>query len=157
MVAILSCLLSPSNIKDLVYRRVLLQGRWHHEKSVVMGPRKYETLNGYHLVTPLESTALAESNAVLVNRGFVSTETAVSIQEGQGASSSQQVDQPTGLVQVLGILAPAFQKSIFTPDNDPQKGQWIWPDVRAIANWAGDENLQIEPVMIDEIFGKVPL
>lgn len=136
------------------YRRVKLQGAWLHSKSVLLGPRKYDSFNGYHLFTPLVRRSGDEGAAstVLVNRGFVSDDTTMLANKNpevisRGAARSEPLE-----VEVVGLLAPPFVTSIFTPDNEPEKGQWIWPDLPALAEHAGGEAANVQPVLIESIF-----
>lgn len=57
-------------------------------------------------------------------------------------------------MEVVGILSPPFVTSIFTPENRPEKGEWIWPDLEALVVNAGGEAQNVQPVMVDSIFGE---
>lgn len=52
----------------LTYRRVRLEGEFDHARTVVWARRAYQGSPGAHVVTPL---ILADGSAVLVNRGWV--------------------------------------------------------------------------------------
>jgi surfeit locus 1 family protein len=56
-------------------------------------------------------------------------------------------------VDVLGLLSPPFKPGVFTPNNVPEKGQWIWADVPALVDHAGGEAGNVQPVVVEAIFG----
>ncbi|KCV67613.1 hypothetical protein H696_05900 [Fonticula alba] len=51
---------------------------------------------------------------------------------------------PTGPVDVIGMLRHPIRPSSFTPDNVPEKGQWHWIDVGQLA-----DTLRADPIVID--------
>lgn len=59
----------------------------------------------------------------------------------------------TGKVEVLGMLRASQERNSFTPDNLPEKGQWYWADVDAMAQYAGGADVGVQPVYIDAVFG----
>lgn len=106
-----------------------------------MGPRVRNGTNGYHLVVPLVRD---NGSTVLVDRGFVSKE---------------RVDEckkylEDGDVEILGMLRTSHVRNSFTPDNHPEKGEWYWADVDAMAEYAGGEKAGVQPVLVEEIFGE---
>lgn len=117
-----------------------------------MGPRKYETHNGYHLVTPLERSSSPPNQAttILVNRGFISDSTAASFNKDAERISKHASTDTTAVVD--GMLAPPFTPSTFTPANDPEKNVWIWADVPAIAQHAGGEAENVQPILVESVF-----
>lgn len=142
------------SLSELVpYRKVLLHGQWLHDKSLLLGPRKHDTFNGYHLFTPFAraSPSSPEATTILVNRGFISHEVATSHQLDAQRISELAQGQPQAAV--LGLLAPPFQPGIFTPNNDSAKGQWIWADIPALVEHAGGEAANVQPIVVEAIFG----
>jgi surfeit locus 1 family protein len=137
-------LYSLSVIPEFIYRRVLIRGRWDHAHSMLVGPRTYDGTHGFHLITPLIRT---DGTTVLVDRGFISKE--------QAQNPIQNL--PEGEVQVLGMLRTSQPRNKFTPDNEPEKGVWYWIDADAMANYAGGAEAGVQPVFIEEIFGKYRL
>lgn len=129
-----------SVLPEFTYRKVLLRGRWDPEHSILLGPRVREGATGYHLVTPL---VRQDGTTVLVDRGFVSKEFA------EQAKAAQAQD---GEVEVLGMLRTTQARNNFTPDNHPERGEWYWADVEAMAEYAGGERANVQPVFIEEIF-----
>jgi surfeit locus 1 family protein len=118
-----------------------------------MGPRKYDTHNGYHILTPLErSSSSNHASTILVNRGFISDSTAASFDK-DAQRISKHADAGD-IAAVNGILAPPFTPSTFTPANDPEKGVWIWVDLPAIAQHVGGDAEGVQPILIESIFGE---
>ncbi|KAI0931688.1 hypothetical protein AcW2_000527 [Taiwanofungus camphoratus] len=84
----------------------------------------------------------ADGSTVLVDRGFVSKEMA----------NDAKRRQEDGEVEILGLLRTSHVRNSFTPDNNPQKGEWYWTDVDAMAEYAGGERSGVQPVFVEEIF-----
>lgn len=117
-----------------------MRGRWDHAHAILLGPRVYDGTNGYHLIEPL---VRIDGTTVIVDRGFI---------------SQDQVDNKTylqdgGEVEVLGMLRTGHVRNRFTPDNHPEAGKWYWADIDAMAQYAGGESENVQPVYIEEIFG----
>jgi surfeit locus 1 family protein len=106
----------------------------------MLGPRVREGASGYHLVTPLVRT---DGSTILVNRGFVSKDHAGRPQHSQ---DNREVD-------VTGVLRMSESRNRFTPDNQPEKNEWYWADVDAMAEYAGGMQADVQPVLVDEVFG----
>ncbi|KAF7793399.1 hypothetical protein EIP86_004511 [Pleurotus ostreatoroseus] len=126
-------------IPDFTYRKVILKGKWDHKHALLLGPRVYDGQNGYHLVEPL---IRSDGSTILVDRGFVSKE--------RGDVLSQLKDE--GEVQILGMLRTTQVRNNFTPDNHPEKGEWYWADVDAMAEYAGGATSGVQPVFVEEVF-----
>jgi surfeit locus 1 family protein len=124
-----------------VYRKVLLKGRWDHEHTIFLGPRVRDGSIGFHLITPL----LRENGStVLVDRGFI-------LKDSINADAHKKAEGP---VEVLGLLRKGHTRNRFTPNNHPEKGVWHWVDLSAIVESAGGANANVQPVFVEEIFGK---
>jgi surfeit locus 1 family protein len=106
-----------------------------------LAPRVREGVHGVHVITPLIRD---NGSTVLVDRGFVSKEAA--------SRSSDQQDQ--GVVEVLGMLRTSQSRNTFTPDNHPEDGIWYWADINAMAEFAGGVQGGVQPVFVEQIFGK---
>ncbi|KAI0082104.1 mitochondrial protein required for respiration [Panus rudis PR-1116 ss-1] len=128
-----------SAVPTFAYRRVLLKGKFDYSHAMLVGPRVRDGAHGYHLVVPL---VRPDGSTVLVDRGFVSQEAV--------ASSSWRREE--GDVQILGMLRTSQVRNKFTPDNHPEKGEWYWADVSAMAEFAGGSAANVQPVYIEEIF-----
>lgn len=109
---------------------------------MLLGPRVCEGTQGYHVITPLIRT---DGSTVLVDRGFVSKD----------AINKGAFTRDLGEVEVLGMLRNSQSRNSFTPNNDPKKGEWYWTDVDAMSEFAGGESAGVQPVFIEEIFGKL--
>lgn len=132
---------SLAAIPEFVYRRVTLRGKWDHAHSMLLGPRVLDGTNGSHLITPL---VRANGSTVLVDRGFIS----------ERAAAKRDYPTPDGNVEVHGMLRESQARNNFTPDNNPTKGEWYWADVTAMADYAGGESSNVQPVLVEEIFGE---
>ena len=124
-----------------MYRRVILQGTWDHTHSMLLGPRVLDGTNGFHLITPL---VRENGSTILVDRGFISEHTA----------AKRSYPLPDGAVEVHGMLRDSQARNSFTPDNNPEKGEWYWADTAAMADYAGGEPHCVQPVLVEEIFGE---
>lgn len=108
---------------------------------MLLGPRVREGVHGVHLITPLIRDT---GSTVLVDRGFISKEVA----------SSSSYQQEPGEVEVLGMLRTSQPRNTFTPDNHPEDGKWYWIDINAMAEYGGGEEAGVQPVFVEQIFGK---
>jgi surfeit locus 1 family protein len=107
---------------------------------MLLSPRVREGVHGFHVIMPLIREI---GSTVLVDRGFVSREFVnllPKLEEGD--------------VEVLGMLRTSQKRNLFTPDNKPADGEWYWADVDTMAEFAGGEKAGIQPVLVEEIFGK---
>ncbi|KAH9954400.1 mitochondrial protein required for respiration [Russula dissimulans] len=126
-------------IPEFVYRRVILRGRWDRACAMLLGPRVLDGSNGFHLITPL---VRENGSTILIDRGFISEHNA----------AKRQYPTPDGDVEVHGVLRESQARNYFTPDNNPAKGEWYWVDVSAMAEYAGGESSNVQPVLVEEIF-----
>ncbi len=109
--------------EDLDHRAATLQGTWLWMRSFKVAPRTYEGAVGYHLYMPLR---LADGQIVVVNRGFVP--------EGQAILPESQEK----VFAVQGVLRrPETRKPWASPENDPSRGVWAWPDLAAMRHEIG--------------------
>lgn len=107
---------------------------------MLLGPRVLDGTNGFHLITPL---VRINGSTVLVDRGFIS----------EHAAAKRNYPTRDGNVEVHGMLRESQARNNFTPDNNPTKGEWYWADVAAMADYAGGEPSNVQPVLVEEIFG----
>jgi len=126
-------------IPDFAFRKVMLKGHWDTKHAILLGPRVRNGTNGYHLVVPLVRD---NGSTVLVDRGFVSKELA----------DSCKTHLESGEVEILGMLRTSHVRNNFTPDNHPERNEWFWADVDAMAEYAGGEKAGVQPVFVEEIF-----
>jgi len=116
--------------KDWEYRRVTMTGHFLYDHEFLIKPRTRDGVVGYHMFTPFERLS---GGMVLVNRGWISKEL------------MPKAERPQGIIQIEGIIQLP-RKSYWTPQNDPQKNDWYWPDVNAMAAAAGLKN--VVPVIV---------
>ena len=93
------------------------------------------------MVTPL---IRENGSTILVDRGFISREFVSSIDS----------NPYEGEVEVLGMLRISQLRNRFTPDNKRSEGLWYWTDVEKMAEAAGGEQANVQPVFVEQIFGK---
>ncbi|KAH8099270.1 SURF1 family-domain-containing protein [Cristinia sonorae] len=124
-------------VPEFVFRKVYLKGTWDHEHSMLLKPRTHDGTHGYHVITPL---VRSNGSTVLVDRGFISQEFA------------ENWSKESGEVELLGMLRTAQKRNNFTPDNHPEKNEWYWSDTDAMAEYAGGEKGNVQPVFVEEIF-----
>ena len=108
---------------------------------MLLSPRVREGVHGVNVVTPL---IRENGSTILVDRGFVSREFVSSIDS----------NPYEGEVEVLGMLRTSQPRNRFTPDNKPSEGLWHWTDIETMAGSAGGEQANVQPVFIEQIFGK---
>lgn len=116
----------PDHIDDPTaweYRRVTLRGRYDAAQFFLQ-PRTQDGKTGYHLVMPF---VLAKGKTVFVNRGWVAED------------ARSRIETPTGEHTVTGIVQIPYQGS-FTPENDPARAYWYWPDLAAMGKAAGRQS-----------------
>ncbi|KAI9065890.1 SURF1-domain-containing protein [Trametes sanguinea] len=128
-------------LPDFQFRKVVLKGRWDNAHAILLGPRVRDGTIGYHLVVPF---VRSDGSTVLVDRGFVTRDLAQTARRIQ--------DQQQGEVEILGMLRTAQVRNAYTPDNHPEKGEWYWADVDAMAAHAGGEEAGVQPVFVEEVF-----
>lgn len=129
-------------LPDFTFRKVVLKGRWDTSHVMLLGPRVRDGTNGYHVVVPF---IRSDGSTVLVDRGFVTKELA---QNARRLLTNEQ-----GEVEILGMLRTSQVRNYFTPDNHPEKGEWYWADIDAMASYAGGLEAGIQPVFVEEVFG----
>jgi surfeit locus 1 family protein len=138
----------PKNINlsvlpEFTFRKVVLRGTWDVAHAMLVGPRARENILGYDVVMPLVRPD--GGSTILVNRGFVSRDMV-----DQFMKVVKSAD-PSSLVEVCGMISAKGVKNMFTPQNDPVKGNWFWADANAMSAYAGGEQNGVQAVLIDEI------
>jgi surfeit locus 1 family protein len=108
------------------YRRVRLEGTFHHDRELFLGARSLNGNVGYHILTPF---ALTGGGAVLVDRGWVPIE--------RKAPESRAEGQLAGAQTLDGIVRLARGKAWMQPDNEPQSNVWFFVDLPAMAAGTG--------------------
>ena len=132
--------IDPNAIKDFDFRRVYVIGILRHDQEMLLGPRIHDGKNGFYVITPLDRGE--DGSKVLVNRGW--------IPKNLARQRARPAGLPEGPVTVAGLLREPWQKNMFTPDNVPELGQFVFPDVKQMATFTGSE-----PIWIEETMGKL--
>ncbi len=120
----------PQNIENLEYRRVILRGKFNHEKSLHMIGRQRGNFPGYFIVTPF--TVENDGRTILVNRGF---------------APPGKESRPEGIQTIEGIIRPARTKRFFAPENLPEKNVWFYENIPAMSQASG---ISLSPLVIEE-------
>jgi len=120
---------------------VIVQGKWDHEHSVLVGPRVKDGLQGFQVITPLKRP---NGSTILVDRGFVEKE----------ISNAVLKPREDGPVEITGMLRLQPKGNAFTPENDPDKGLWYWPDINKLVAHAGGTSANVQPVLMEAICDK---
>jgi surfeit locus 1 family protein len=124
----------PSLAQDSLpeYRKVRLSGSFNDDRSVFVGPRPRSSMGiteaGYFMVTPMMLDNDARTT-VLVLRGWVpeSWKKDPSKREIQDGPSRPRV------LSIRGVVRRSERPSMFVPENQPQRGDWYYIDVPAMA------------------------
>lgn len=53
---------------------------------------------------------------------------------------------------MVGMLRDQEAKNAFTPENKPEKEEWVFSNIEQMAQHTG-----AEPVLVDEVFGSSPI
>jgi surfeit locus 1 family protein len=115
--------------EGLEFRRVVVRGKYLHERELYVLNRAYKSRAGLHIITPLRRTAGAGGGVVLINRGWAPLD--------RRDPATRPGGQIAGQVEVTGIVRVGVTaRGKFTPANDPVKGLWFAPDPRAMARAA---------------------
>ena len=128
----------PRDTAGLMFRRVTLEGRFDHDRSIVLPGRALRGTPGVHIVTPL---LLDDGGAVLVNRGWLPSPDAATVDlpavpaqpgtlriEGLAlplpGAGTPRVDRagPGG-----GAAADTFRRVWYAPDPTALRAQFPYP------------------------------
>lgn len=110
-------------------------GRYLHKNEIILGPRTYEGLSGHHIITP---AIMEDGGTILVNRGWVP--------DDKTKPESRSASLTSGMTVIAGIARKPDEKGYFTPENQPEKGKWYWPDMQAIAK--ENQLINVMPYML---------
>lgn len=129
--------------KDWEFRRVRVEGRFHHDREMLLNSRVHNGQLGVEVVTPLQRD---DGSVVLVNRGWVP--------QAQQAAQSRPAGQIAGVVTIEGVLRRERPTGYFTPKNVPGDGLWFYVDLAAMARWAGAD--RAFPLLLEAGPSKIP-
>ncbi len=128
-----------SAVAELEFRRVVVRGRFLHDKELYVLNRTHKSVVGVHVITPLRRNLIDGGGVVLINRGWVPHD-----RQDPARRPTGQLDgnlEITGVVRI-GVTA----RGKFTPANDAARGQWYAPAPLAMAQAVGVDapNLIVE-------------
>ncbi len=127
--------------KGFELRRVSVSGRFLHDRSLALVNRSHKGRPGIHVFTPL---VLADgSGTVLVDRGWAPSEK---------DRRPGELSLPAGEVTVSGVLRTGGRPGPWTPDNEPAKKIWFYPDAPAMGAALGLE--RVRPYIVEA--GPIP-
>ncbi len=125
----------------LEYLRVKMRGRFLHDKERYFYAPDPELGPGFNVYTPLELSG--GTAVVFVNRGYVP--------ETKKDPATRPSGQPTGVVDVVGLVREPGHPGRFTPDNDAKNNLWYWRDITALTASAFPEGKSaVIPLIIDQ-------
>jgi surfeit locus 1 family protein len=116
---------------------VTATGRFRHDQEMLIGPRIHDGDDGYLVITPLERP---DGGTILVNRGWIPKKFRDHKTRGEEAL-------PRGEVTVEGLLREPWKKNMFTPNNQPEKDLFYFPDVAQMAQLTGAQPVWVEETM----------
>ena len=124
--------------RSLEFHPVVAEGVFLHDKEIYLNAIGGKGGAGFDVLTPLRED---DGPIVFVNRGFVPT--------ALRDPATRPAGQLAGTVRVSGLLRlPLDQKpSWFTPDNRPDRNDWFWIDLPAMA--AADRLAEVVLFYID--------
>jgi surfeit locus 1 family protein len=110
--------------RALEFHRVIADGVFLNDKELLLNAIGPKGGAGFDVLTPLRE---AGGHVVFVNRGYIPTELKDPARRAAG--------EPTGQVHIAGLLrlAPDNKPNWFVPDNRPDRGDWFWVDLNAMA------------------------
>jgi surfeit locus 1 family protein len=131
----------PQTLADaraLEFHPVVDEGVFLNDKEILLHAIGPQGGAGFDVLAPLEE---AGGRIVFVDRGFVPSELKDPAKRAMG--------QPAGPVRVAGLLrlAPEQKANWFVPDNRPDRDDWFWVDLAAMARADGVANMA--PFYID--------
>lgn len=109
------------NPQEWEYRHVTTKGLFLRQHAFFIEPRMHNGKVGYHLIMPMRAKY---GRIIYVNRGWVPDKDLSAIEDS------------SRYLEMEGVLQTPVKGS-FTPENDPEKGFWYWPDLAAIAKSSG--------------------
>jgi surfeit locus 1 family protein len=114
------------NGANIEYRPVTVTGMFDHNKERHFFAT-HNGYSGYYVYTPM----ITDNGTVFINRGFVPFD----LKEAETRLEGQ-ID---GEVTIIGLARSMLDErpSSIVPDNDPDKNQFFWKDLRVMASSTG--------------------
>lgn len=122
----------PADIPDpeeWEYRRVTVSGRVLAGREFLLKPRVRNGKAGYHRIVPLQTD---RGHFVFANLGW----------------SDEVPPAPLASYLSLDGLVIIPVRARFTPENNPEKNEWYWADIPAMARAAGLTVEQARPLLV---------
>ena len=110
--------------QPLAYSHVYATGIFLHEHELYLYATTESGAAGYHVITPF---VLEDGAIVLVDRGFVPAERKDAATRNAGNAADMR--EITGILR----LPPDGKSSWFVPDNRPDRNEWFYVDLPAMA------------------------
>lgn len=148
-----------ADVKSLKeYERVVMVGTFDEARNQYIGPRPRSHLGvteaGYFLVTPMtleptshhvsKNTGISFSTLVRTKKSTESTKPVntqhkrhVMVLRGWVPHHWKAEDETSRPVRLEGVVHYSENPSVFVPKNNPEKGEWHYIDVKALANAMG--------------------
>jgi surfeit locus 1 family protein len=125
----------------LEYTRVKVRGRFLHDKERYFYAPDPELGPGVNVTTPFEIAG--SKTIVFINRGYVP--------DSRRDSATRSASQPTGEVEIVGLIREQGVRGKFTPVNDVEKNLWYWRDIPALtASAFSDAKTSVLPLIVDQ-------
>jgi surfeit locus 1 family protein len=106
------------------YGRVKVAGTFEHGKEFFLAARSLKNKVGLQVIVPFKTD---DGRIVLFDRGWVPDRNA----------ATQAAVQPTGKVELTGIVRRSQIRARFAPENVPEKNVWFQADVPLMRKMAG--------------------
>tara|TARA_Y100001970_G_scaffold293181_2_gene438361 strand:+ start:4137 stop:4817 length:681 start_codon:yes stop_codon:yes gene_type:complete len=135
--------------QEFEYRRLALQGRYLHDREMLIWNKVRHGQNGFDLITPF---LLESGSSVLINRGWVPP----SWSEGVIFRS-----RPVGSIKLTGVMRRSGRPTKWVPDNNAKGDEWFFVDVTEMAKSAGLTDTKpylviVKPNIEDRSYPKAP-
>ena len=129
------------------YTRVKVRGRFLHDKERYFYAPDPDLGPGVNVTTPFEISG--GKTIVFINRGYVP--------DSRKDPATRASSQPTGDVEVVGLVREQGHPGRFTPPNDAEKNLWYWRDISALtASAFPDGKTSVLPLIVDQEASATP-
>jgi surfeit locus 1 family protein len=106
------------------YGRVKISGTFEHGHEFFLAARSLKNKVGLQVIVPLKTE---DGRIVLFDRGWVPDR----------AAATQAAAQPSGRVELTGLVRRSQIRARFAPENVPEKNVWFQADVPLMRQMAG--------------------
>jgi surfeit locus 1 family protein len=106
------------------YGRVKIAGTFEHGHEFFLAARSLKNKVGLQVIVPLKTE---DGRVVLFDRGWVPDR----------AAATQAAAQPSGRVELTGLVRRSQIRARFAPENVPEKNVWFQADVPLMRKMAG--------------------